>query len=173
MRQASKDVNQRLMRLFQQTGLGDVAIETDALTLQLRRWHFRHVLFSAPVAELLEPFKSMRRMPPFMGSQEAALIQLQEQLSTVIDVQVQNIRESYNYLPYSDDDALWRRLLLVAFVFAEQNGEKAAHLHEVDLYLSQILEEGGLENLERFVRMHGYTPAEKDELDPAWKWQCS
>lgn len=171
MRQATRNINDRLMRLFEQTGLGDQRINCDPLTLQLRRWHFRHVLFTAPTFELKEPFQGMRRLPPFLSPEERQLIQVQEQLSMLIDLQVENIRDSYDPLPYSDVDALWRRLVLVASVFAAEKGDKLGYLHEVDLHLSKILEEGGLANLERYVLAHGYIPAESEELDPAWRWR--
>src|ERR1700681_3040316 len=111
------NINLRLLKLFQHTGLADTAPASSNPVLNwVDRAHFRHLLLSAPIASLVEPFNIMREgfSSDWLPAEEKELLIVEQQLGRLVDGLVQEIVEASGRskfsLPFNGTDPLWRRL---------------------------------------------------------------
>jgi hypothetical protein len=166
-----QNINARLYRLFQLTGLGDNPRPANDDLVSVCRWHFQYFLFRANQNELQEPFRMMRRFnPAWAGEEEVKIIKAQKFMGTYVDLEVENLRSSYQ-LPAESTDALWRR---VAFVFhkavndLEPDIAPEAGVMRLVAVLREVVDGGGINNLDKYVRQRGYVPVSKDDEPSSW-----
>jgi hypothetical protein len=158
------DINERVFRLFQQTGLGDdPRVYKNPLLTQVDRAHFRYVLFNNSAETLIEPFESMRRDIPRLrlSATESKLLEVEQRLCPLIDSVVNELEsESLRIgkpLSKGGADLLWRRIAFATLTYVQMEKTPLVMLNEmVGKVVQMFLKPGGFMRLESFVMAHGY-----------------